>query len=63
MTTFAGIAQKLAPMIVGCIPPGPSAYDIAVSNGFVGTEEEWLESLRTTADPGDLTLYFENALI
>lgn len=25
---------------------GSSAYDVAVSNGFVGTEEEWLESLR-----------------
>lgn len=27
---------------------GPSAYAIAVDNGFVGTEEEWLESLRGT---------------
>lgn len=26
--------------------PGPSAYDVAVSNGFVGTEAEWLASLR-----------------
>lgn len=25
--------------------PGASAYDVAVENGFVGTEEEWLESL------------------
>lgn len=25
---------------------GKSAYDIAVENGFVGTEEEWLESLK-----------------
>ena len=25
---------------------GSSAYDVAVSNGFTGTEEEWLESLR-----------------
>ncbi len=25
---------------------GKSAYDIAVDNGFEGTEEEWLESLR-----------------
>jgi hypothetical protein len=24
---------------------GPSAYQIAVSHGFVGTEEEWLASL------------------
>lgn len=26
--------------------PGRSAYDIAVSSGFVGTEPEWLESLK-----------------
>lgn len=25
---------------------GQSAYEIAVANGFVGTEAEWLESLR-----------------
>ena len=24
---------------------GASAYEIAVKNGFIGTEEEWLESL------------------
>lgn len=27
-------------------PPGASAYQIAVKHGFVGTEEEWLESLQ-----------------
>lgn len=26
-------------------PEGPSAYDVAVDNGFVGTEAEWLASL------------------
>jgi hypothetical protein len=26
--------------------PGASAYQIALSNGFIGTEEEWLESLK-----------------
>ena len=25
---------------------GKSAYDIAVENGFIGTEEEWLNSLK-----------------
>lgn len=25
--------------------PGPSAYDVAVSNGFVGTQTQWLASL------------------
>lgn len=28
--------------------PGPSAYQVALQNGFVGTEEEWLASLRPT---------------
>ena len=31
-------------------PPGPSAYATAVANGYLGTEEEWLEFLR--GDPG-----------
>ena len=29
---------------------GKSAYDIAVAHGFVGTEAEWLESLK--GEPG-----------
>jgi hypothetical protein len=33
---------------------GASAYQIAVSNGFVGTELEWLESLKgPKGDQGD----------
>ena len=33
---------------------GPSAYDIAVQNGFEGTEAEWLESLKGPPGlPGD----------
>ena len=35
--------------------PGKSAYEIAVENGFEGTEEEWLESLK-----GDVTLTEED---
>ncbi|MGL5715812.1 MAG: phage upper tail fiber protein [Sarcina sp.] len=31
-------------VIVG--PPGMSAYEVALKNGFVGTEEEWLNSLK-----------------
>lgn len=27
-------------------PPGASAYEIALNNGFIGTEQEWLESLK-----------------
>ena len=41
----------LSLFITGCgaeVIQGKSAYDIAVDNGFVGTEEEWLESLKGT---------------
>lgn len=31
--------------------PGKSAYEIALDNGFEGTEEEWLESLRGKDGP------------
>lgn len=36
-------------------PEGDSAYDVAVANGFVGTEQEWLDSLGSggTADIAD----------
>ena len=30
----------------GCAQDGKSAYQIAVDNGFEGTEAEWLESLK-----------------
>lgn len=33
-------------------PSGKSAYQIAVDNGFVGTEAEWLESLVGPPGPG-----------
>lgn len=31
-------------------PAGKSAYEIAVDNGFEGTQKEWLESLKAIAD-------------
>lgn len=34
------------PMDSKYVTPGDSAYDIAVKNGFEGSEEEWLESLK-----------------
>lgn len=39
-------------------PAGDSAYDVAVSNGFEGTEQEWLDSLGgggSSADIADFT--------
>lgn len=32
-------------------PEGKSAYDLAVENGFVGTEQEWLDSLEGPVGP------------
>lgn len=34
--------------------PGESAYEIAVRNGFEGTEEEWLESLAAKVSIGEV---------
>ncbi|MCO6395607.1 hypothetical protein HW575_00705, partial [Bacillus velezensis] len=34
------------PMVNVSIVTGKSAYDIAVDNGFSGTVEEWLASLK-----------------
>ena len=35
------------PPVIGT--PGPSAYQVAVNNGFVGTQQQWLASLTTVA--------------
>ena len=32
--------------------PGPSAYQLAVANGFDGTEDEWLASLGSNGSGG-----------
>lgn len=34
-------------------PDGPSAYEVAVANGFSGTEAEWLQTL--IGPPGEVT--------
>lgn len=42
---------------------GLSAYEVAVQKGFVGTEEEWLESLNgdTSSFNTDLALLYQIA--
>ena len=42
--TYA-LSKKYADESAGEGAPGKSAYEIAVENGFEGTEEEWLDSL------------------
>ena len=41
--------------LTACVASGKSAYDVAVKNGYTGTEKEWLESLK-----GD-TIYTDSA--
>jgi hypothetical protein len=43
---------------------GASAYEVAVANGFTGTEQEWLESLRASGggDSGDSFVFYQEAL-
>lgn len=59
-------------------PQGKSAYQVAVDNGFVGTEAQWLASIGASAiathvidpephpaydDIPSLTLLFENGIV
>lgn len=36
-------------------PDGPSAYEVAVKNGFVGSETDWLISLKASITAGDIS--------
>lgn len=42
---------------------GKSAYEIALDNGFEGTEEEWLEYMRGVDFETDETLTLENGVL
>ncbi|MBR2454319.1 MAG: trypsin-like peptidase domain-containing protein, partial [Clostridia bacterium] len=44
-------AVFIIPVLSACAKDGLSAYDIAVKNGFEGTEQEWLLSLKGTDAP------------
>lgn len=52
---FSESPQQFCPKFADLTPingkDGKSAYEIAVDNGFAGTEEEWLESLQADVDP------------
>jgi hypothetical protein len=50
MTDTTLVVREVQPAVIEVASPGPqgvakSAYDVAVDNGFVGTEQEWLDSL------------------
>ncbi|MCF7964203.1 MAG: hypothetical protein K9L79_01550 [Methylobacter tundripaludum] len=46
----------IAPFTASPGEPGASAYKVAVLNGFIGTETEWLASLAAPATDFDLDL-------
>ena len=50
-TSFILVATQPASSGSGQGEPGESAYQIALNNGFEGTEAEWLESLK--GEPGE----------
>ena len=39
---------------------GKSAYEVAVDNGFIGTEQEWLDSLKVSSESYDSIYNFPN---
>lgn len=41
---------------------GDSAYDVAVKNGYEGTEKEWLESLKATISADEVKLKIDKTL-
>ena len=48
-----GVHQRLLDEKLSTIQ-GRSAYEIAQENGFIGTEEEWLESLKAAGEYAEL---------
>lgn len=45
---YGPVSQTISPTALPVeIIKGKSAYDIAVEEGFVGTEDEWLQSLKS----------------
>lgn len=54
-------AVIIMPVLSACAKDGLSAYDIAVKNGFEGTEQEWLLSLKG-ADAPDMSDAFARAV-
>ena len=43
-------------------PQGKSAYEIAVDNGFEGTEEEWLESLKGEKGDAGISIIIDDVM-
>lgn len=63
MMTVIPLGLTLDPAL---LPPGPqgqpglSAYQVAVANGFSGTESQWLASLQAPGGTGSLPVVYES---
>lgn len=55
VTVDIKLDERIIERITDKGPQGDSAYQVAVDNGFIGTEEEWLESLH--GEKGDAFTY------
>lgn len=52
-TTNQAVSKSSVEIILGDVykgKDGESAYELAVENGFIGSESEWLESLKAKTD-------------
>lgn len=52
LCNYNGIIKELSIEDALFVGAGLSAYDVAVENGFIGTEQEWLDSLKGTSGSG-----------
>jgi hypothetical protein len=55
--SHGGIQVKIGSLLTS---QGPSAYVVAVSNGFAGTEAEWLVSLEGNEGPSTYAVAVNN---
>ena len=65
---FICLLLSLFPILIACsgtpaFELGKSAYEIAVENGFIGSEEEWLESLKNIKTPYIVDVTLQNGSV
>lgn len=58
LATTSGFTEILDQITVPIVEDGRSAYSVALTNGYNGTESEWLDTLVGTFDP---TMVYPNA--
>jgi hypothetical protein len=60
---FTALLEAIATISLTPGPPGSNAYQIAVANGFVGTQEAWLTSLVGSAGQNAYQLAVANGFV